>query len=649
MEILCSLKNLNLSFGPKELFKSADMTLHFGERVGLLGLNGHGKSSLFKILGESLDPDKSEPPFLFSKAKKTISDDGHFSVFLVPQEPPFKKEKIKIHDYVLNFYPTLKKLVFELEDINRKLDENSSDHMDSLLSRQKELWDELDHKNYWDLQQNYESYLRFFELYDHNKTMSELSGGEQKKVLLSLGLSTPCQLVLWDEPTNHLDLESIELLEQELTQSQKTMILTSHDRYFLSKVTQRILHIQHKKLNSFEGNYTDYLEHLSEQEEERKKLVQKLKNGLKRETEWMRQGVKARGTRSKKRVENFHELMSKVKNLQSMGRRELNIELAHTGRQSKALLELKNVSQSFSDTVLFENVNLEVHKKDKIGLLGSNGTGKTTLIQILCEKIHPTQGKIKTADDLVIKHYSQHRSELNEEETPFEFLGRGQDQVILPDGRPQHVMSYFEKFLFNRDDVHRPIRYFSGGERNRLQLAYHMLGPADLWIFDEPTNDLDLETLEVLEKTLSDFKQALILISHDRAFLNNVTNKIWLIHNQEIETFQSGYSHAESFLEAVKMESLLRKTQQEGPVHEQVESEPVTPKKKEHSKGSSAEIEAKITEYEEMIEKLQDQLTQMTNQGLKNSDEMKRYGEMNSLVEKLEEKLLELYEQQTQA
>lgn len=644
MEILCSLKNLNLSFGPKILFKDAEMTLHSSERVGLLGLNGHGKSSLFKILNGSLTPDQSEPPFLFNKSKKALDSEGDFSVFLVPQAPPFLEEELKIKDYFLNFYPKTKVIVDKLEEVNQQLDQGPTGDPEKLLTQQKELWEELEHKNYWDLQQNYESYLRFFDLFDHEKKMHELSGGEQKKVLLSLGLSSPNQLILWDEPTNHLDLESIEILEQEIVQSNKTMLLTSHDRYFLTKVTQRILHIQQKKLSSFEGSYADYLEHLSEKEEERKKLVQKLKNGLKRETEWMRQGIKARGTRSKKRVDNYHELMGKVKDLQSQARKGLKIQLAHTGRQTKALIELKKVSHSFAESTLFENVDLQIHKKDKIGLLGSNGSGKTTLIQILSEKLKPASGQVKMADDLIIKHYSQHRTELNEEETPFEFLGQGQDQVILPDGRPQHVMAYFEKFLFNRDDIHRPIRYFSGGERNRLQLAYHMLGPADLWIFDEPTNDLDLETLEVLEQTLTNFNQALILISHDRAFLNNVTNKIWLIHDQKLETFQSGYSQAEDFLEALKMETLLKKNHQEQTASEQKTSSAPPPAQKTHIE-IDPDLDKKINEHETMIEKLQEQQEQMRQAGLKTAEEMKRYGEINSLVEKLEEKLLNLYEQ----
>jgi ATP-binding cassette subfamily F protein uup len=358
----------------------------------------------------------------------------------------------------------------------------------------------------------------------------------------------------------------------------------------------------------------------------------------------MRQGIRARGTRSKKRVDNFHELMGKVKDLQSMERKSLKIELSHTGRQTKALVELKKVCQKFSQRTLFKDVDLKIHKKDKIGLLGSNGTGKTTLIEILCQKINPTSGEVKLADDLVIKHYSQHRTELDEEQTPFEFLGQGQDQVILPDGRAQHVMSYFEKFLFNRDDIHRPIRYFSGGERNRLQLAYHMLGPADLWIFDEPTNDLDLETLEVLEKTLTDFKQALILISHDRAFLNNVTNKILLIHEQQVETFQSGYSQAENFLEALKMETLLKKGQEETPdvIEEAVEQD------QQEALKHDPNLDHKIDEHESMVEKIQGQLKQMSQDGLKTSDAVKRYGELNTLVEKLEQKLLALYEQQEQ-
>lgn len=637
MTLLCSLQNISVSFGPKILFDAAQFQLREGERVGLLGLNGHGKSSLFKILSSELKPDQTQPPFQFDKSKQALNRHQQFSLFRVPQDPPFLDLKPTLRNYLFEFYPDLKKTHQELEDLNMQMNE-TGDYSDKMLNKQKDLMDRMDHFQYWDLIQSYESYLKYFGLDKLDAVINDLSGGEQKKALLSLGLSASELIILWDEPTNHLDLETIELLEQEMNQLNKTQVIISHDRYFLGRVTKRILHITQRKIKSFDGSYTDYLEHLAQSEQDRLQLVQKLKNTLKRETEWMRQGVKARGTKSKKRIEGFHDLHNKVKHLQSLAKKSLTLELSSTQRQTRALVTLKEVSQSFENKLLFDEISLALYKGDKVGLLGANGTGKTTLINILSGKLIPTKGGVKLADDLIIKHYTQKRDELPMDMTPYQFLGDGSDHVTLANGHRQHIVSYFEKFLFDRNDIHRPMSYFSGGEKNRLQLAFHMLSPADLWIFDEPTNDLDLETLEVLENALADFEQALILISHDRAFLHNVTNKIWLIHNKKLESFQGGYSQAEDYLESVKLETLLFK---DADLEEVVEVK--TEEKKE--KVNQEDLAAQIVEVEAMIAKIQDQLSGFDIQNMSLAD-TKRYGELQSLVNKLEEKLLNLYEKQ---
>ncbi|RLA60839.1 MAG: hypothetical protein DRQ88_12700 [Epsilonproteobacteria bacterium] len=546
MTILCSLKNLNLAFGNKSIFKDASLSIHSLDRIGLLGLNGHGKSSLFKILAGTLIPDTSTPPFIFDKSR------SGYSVFLVPQELMLDSvDSISIKDFFYRFYPILEKIHLELIDINDKLADNHD-----LVHRQKELLEALESNNGWEIYRQYESYLNFFGLKDFDRPVRELSGGEQKKILLALGLSTPSNLVLWDEPTNHLDLETIKKFEAEMALVKKTYLLVSHDRYLLSKLTDKIVHIQNGKIRPFDGSYQAYLTFLAEEEKANLVLLQKLKNSLSRETDWMRQGIKARGVRSKSRVENYHELREKVTNLRANAKKELDITISNSQRKSKKLIELKNVDMSY-DSPLFKNLSLTIGKGDKIGLLGPNGVGKSTLVNIISGKVKPTSGEVKSLDNLLIQYFSQKREELDPELTPFKLLGGGDDFIHLPDGRSVHVNSWFESFLFNKENIHRPLKTFSGGERNRLQMALNLTKAGDLWIFDEPTNDLDLETLQILETKLKEFKGSLIVISHDRAFLSNTTNKTWLLENQTLESFNGGYGQVEAYLEACELEKQI--------------------------------------------------------------------------------------------
>ena len=535
MSLLCSLKNINLTFGTKTLFKNASLSISVGDRIGLLGLNGKGKSTLFKILTGDVVPDHSTPPFEFNKARGDGDDSKRFSLFYVPQELPIEgHEKTTLHDYFFVFYPELKSLY-----------ETS--------------YEEFEHKGGWTLIQNYESYLKYFGHSDLTKVVGDLSGGEQKKILLSLGLSSEANLILWDEPTNHLDIETIKLFEDELNSTSKAFMLITHDRFLLSKLTRRILHIRLGKIENFDGSYADYLAFLERDEHAKMRLLDKLKNNLEREQAWMRQGVKARGTRSKKRVENFLDLKSKVSTIKSEAKKTLDLSLQKSGRQTKVLVSFEDLSFKYAGTskVLFEKISGEIQKGNKIGLLGRNGVGKTTLLKLIKGDLQPTFGKLKIAQDLKFQYFSQKRDELEIDISPFQLLGDGNDFVALPDGSKKHVISYFENFLFDRDDINRPLKTFSGGEKSRLQLAFNLTKVGDILIFDEPTNDLDLETIQILEEKLAEFQGAVIIISHDRAFLSTVTNKVWLIDDQKLQNFEGGYDQVAPYLDALDMEAAL--------------------------------------------------------------------------------------------
>ena len=542
MSLLCSLKNIGLHFGPKVIFKEAQLSVSVGDRIGLLGLNGKGKSTLFKILTGDVIPDHTTPPFEFNKARGDGDENKRFSLFYVPQELPIQGlAHISLKDYFFVFYPELK-IVYE-----------------------KSLHD-FEELHGWEMIQNYESYLKYFGHEDLTKKVSDLSGGEQKKILLSLGLSSTANLILWDEPTNHLDIETIKLFEDELNSTSKAFMLITHDRFLLSKLTKRIFHIQHGRIENFTGSYTDYLAFLERSEQSKLRLLDKLKNNLEREQAWMRQGIKARGTRSKKRVENFLGLKEKVSTIRSEAKKNLDITLSQSNRQTKILVSFQNLSFAYPDQrALFQSISGEIHKGNKIGLLGNNGVGKTTLLKLIKNELLPLSGNMKTADNLQIKYFSQKRDELEIDMTPYQLLGDGSDFVDLPDGSKKHVSSYFESFLFHRDDIHRPLKTFSGGEKSRLQLAVNLTKAGDILIFDEPTNDLDLETIQILEEKLSEFPGAVILISHDRAFLSTVTNKVWLIDNLQLQNFEGGYDQVAPYLEALQLEKELSDSERSDP------------------------------------------------------------------------------------
>ena len=542
MSLLCTLKNIRLSFGPKIIFDNAQISVSASDRIGLLGLNGKGKSTLFKILTGDIVPDHSSPPFEFNKARGDGDENKRFSLFYVPQELPLEGlGNITLKDYFFVFYPELK-IIFE-----------KSVH-------------QFEEQHGWEMVQNYESYLKYFGLEDLNLRVKDLSGGEQKKILLSLGLSSSANLILWDEPTNHLDIESIKLFEDELNSTTKAFMLITHDRFLLSKLTRKIFHIQHGRIESFSGSYTDYLSFLEKSEQSKLRLLDKLKNNLEREQAWMRQGIKARGTRSKKRVETFLGLKERVSTIKSEAKKNLELNLQKSNRQTKVLVSFSDLTFSYpSQSTLFENISGEIHKGNKIGLLGNNGVGKTTLLKLIKHELLPVSGTMKTADNLQVQYFSQKRDEMESDTTPYLLLGDGSDFVVLPDGSKKHVSSYFESFLFHRDDIHRPLKTFSGGEKSRLQLALNLTKVGDILIFDEPTNDLDLETIQILEEKLAEFQGAVILISHDRAFLSTVTNKVWLIENKKLQNFEGGYEQVAPYLEVLELEREIADEARENP------------------------------------------------------------------------------------
>jgi ATP-binding cassette subfamily F protein uup len=553
MTILCSLQNLSLSYPHKLIFKDVTFTLNQGDKIGILGLNGHGKSSLMKVITGEVTPDTTTPSFVMDKSKQ-------FSFFHVPQELS-KLEHWDIENYFYEFYPDLKKIKIRLDEVNLKL-ATEMESFDKLINEQSKLLDELHKLGEEKLHSQYVSYLKYFGMKDLSRKMTSLSGGEQRKVALSLGLSAPQELILWDEPTNHLDLETIEALEEELQGSNKTFMIISHDRSLLNNVVDRIFHIERGKLKTFSGTYEAYLQFLVEDQARREKELDKLSNIQRRETAWIRRGVQARRTKSKKRIEDYGSLNKKIEDLKSQSHRSVDLNLVSSGRKTKQLISAENIALSFGERTLFKELSFTINKGDKISLLGRNGVGKSSLLRCLLGEMAPTQGSIHRAQNLDVGYFSQKRESLKDNETPWSIIGEGIDYVISNTGDKRHVASYLENFLFTSDEIKRPIHTFSGGEKNRLQLAQFMKHSRDIWIFDEPTNDLDLETIGILEEELRNYEGALIVVGHDRSFIQNVTDKCWVLSDQGLDIFEAGFSQAEQYLEALALEDQLKSLSQ---------------------------------------------------------------------------------------
>ena len=632
MFTLLTLQNLSLHYPHKVIFNDVTFTLNQGDKIGVLGLNGHGKSSLFKVIAGQVTPDTTVPPFIYDKNKD-------FSFFYVPQELS-NLQDWTVENYFFEFHPEMGALKRRLDVVNEQLGTGDGD-FDKLINEQERIYSELTKLGEDKVHSQFISYLKFFGVDNHDRTMSSLSGGEQRKVALSLGLSAPQELILWDEPTNHLDLETIQGFEDELQSSRKTFMIISHDRSLLNNVVDRIIHIQLGKLRSFSGTYEAYLQFLIDEQKRREKELDKLTNSQRRETAWIRRGVQARRTKSKKRIEDYGSLNKTIQDLKAQAHKSVSLNLQSSGRKTKVLNSAENLTLKFGERTLFSDLNFSIAKGDKIALLGRNGVGKSSLLKILLGELEPTSGKVNRAVGLDVGYFSQKREALNDNETPWKMIGEGIDYVISNTGEKRHVASYLENFLFSSDEIKRPIHTFSGGEKNRLQLAQFMKHARDIWIFDEPTNDLDLETIGILEEELRNYEGALIIVGHDRSFINNVTDKCWVLHDGKLEHFEAGFPQAELFLEAIHLEDEMKKKM---PAALQKVDAIITTKLSNKEKNRFDELPSLIEKAEKRIEAFKVDLNAL-NYASSDAEKRDRLEKIQRDLAIQEKKLEELFEE----
>lgn len=478
--ILISAQELSKSYTSRPLFEGLTFSIESGERIGLIGPNGAGKSTLLKILAGKSEPDAG---------KLSISRD--LKIGFMEQVPQFKEDS--------TILSAIMEKVFDPDDWE-------------VLIKANELISKLD-----------------LAQFGEDKKISELSGGWKKRVALGREIILEPNLLLLDEPTNHLDIESIIWLEEFLAKSNFATVTVTHDRVFLQKVSNRIIEIdkRHPKgLLSVKGDYVTYLELREELLAAQEQHEVKLKNTLRRETEWLRRGAKARQTKQHARIEAAHDLKDQVSELSERNQnKKVRFDFLSLEKNPKKLIEAKGILKSYEKELIIPKLDLLIGPKSRIALMGKNGTGKSTLIKILTKNIVPDEGEVFHSEKLKIVYFEQNRESLNPNHTILQIISPYGDYVDFG-GLKVHVKSYLTRFLFRYDQMETEVRKLSGGEQSRLLLAKIMLNESNVLILDEPTNDLDLATLDVLAQVIEDYQGAVILVSHDRYFLDQVTNQI---------------------------------------------------------------------------------------------------------------------------
>lgn len=520
-----SLSNAQLAFGHVPLLDHAEFSLETTERVGLIGRNGTGKSSLLKII-----------------AGRSKLDDGLFvmqqgiKIAYVEQEPHFAPE-MSVFDAVASGMGDMQALLAEYDALTGQF---GGDNDDALMERMHEIQLKLDAADAWNLTNKVEATLDRLNLVT-DALMGTLSGGMQKRVALACALVSVPDVLLLDEPTNHLDFTSIMWLEGLLRDFKGSVLFITHDRSFLDNVATRIIELDRGRLLSFPGNFSAYQVRKAEQLEIEEVENAKFDKFLAQEEVWIRKGVQARRTRDEGRVRRL-EALRLVRSARREQQGQVKLDVSSGDRSGKIVAELENINKSYGDKVIVRDFSATLLRGDKIGLIGLNGAGKTTLLKMILGEEEPDSGTVKQGTKLQIAYFDQMRAQLNEDASLADTIAPGSDWVEI-NGQRKHVMTYLNDFLFAPERARSPVKSLSGGERNRLLLARLFAKPANVLVLDEPTNDLDIDTLELLEELLEDYKGTVFLVSHDRTFLDNVVTEVIVAEGNGLwREYIGGYS-----------------------------------------------------------------------------------------------------------
>ncbi len=525
---LITLQSVKKDFGIKEILKDASFSLDATDKVGLIGTNGSGKSTLLKMIA-GLEPIDGGQMLTTSGSK----------VIYLPQQPDLDENRTILEQIFADSEEQMS-LVREYEELSAKLAHTPEDKQ--LMGKLSTVMQRMEVTGAWDLETNAKIMLTKLGITDFNAAIATLSGGYRKRIALATALLSEPDLLLMDEPTNHLDALSVEWLQSYLNRYRGALLLITHDRYFLDRVTNRIVEIDRGDIYSYAGNYSYYLEKKALAEESAVSSQRKHQGVLRRELEWLKRGPKARSTKQKARIDRVRD-MQQTEFKQAHGK----VDIATASRRiGKKVIELENISKSYNEHTLIKNFTYEFSPEDRIGIIGSNGAGKSTLMDMITGRIQPDSGSVEIGTTVHFGYFDQHSEELltagNDNQRVIDYIKEEGEFVTIADGTKITASQMLERFLFPANQQYAPINKLSGGEKRRLFLLRVLMGAPNVLILDEPTNDLDVQTLAVLEDYLEDFSACVIVVSHDRYFLDRTVDTIFAFEDGYIRQYPGNYS-----------------------------------------------------------------------------------------------------------
>ncbi|KAA1042423.1 ABC-F family ATP-binding cassette domain-containing protein [Macrococcus equipercicus] len=511
------IEKLMKQYGDKTIFHDVGLSIAEGEKVALVGINGTGKSALLKCIAE-IEPHDGE-----------VTHPNHYKISYAAQDPVLSDEDNALANVMDQDSPVVR-LLNEYEAVIQLMAHDTSE---AVMHRFNKLQQQLDAVDGFSYQAEARTILTKLGIMDHTSPLKTMSGGQQKRVALARTLLEKPDLLLLDEPTNHLDFESIAWLIQFIKSYKKSVLVVTHDRYFLNETADHIIELRNGRTYQYPGNYDAYIAGKAEEEATLERVQHKEKQLYKQELAWMRKGAKARSTKQQARIERFKSIEDKVAG--HISKDEMAVDLSHQ-RLGKQVFELENIGMAFNGRTLFDSFSTIVQTTDRIGIVGENGTGKSTLLNILAMELENFTGHLKVGQTVKVGYYKQSNARMNEQMRVIDFLREKAEEATQSDGTKISVTQLLERFLFPSSTHGTLIHRLSGGEKKRLYLLSILIEGPNVLLLDEPTNDLDTETLTILEHYLSEFSGAVITVSHDRYFLDKVVNKYWYLHDSEVET-----------------------------------------------------------------------------------------------------------------
>lgn len=621
MANLLQVENLTKSFGVNSLFDDINFTINEGDKVGLIAKNGTGKSTLLSIIAGDDTPDDGK---LIYKNDVTIG--------YLKQLPQFEPH-LSVIDTCLIGDDDQSKAIRQYENA---LIEGNNEEMTKAIQA-------MDLASAWDYEERFKQILSQLKIDDFKQRISELSGGQIKRVALAKILISNPQFLILDEPTNHLDIDMIEWLEAYLTRSRMTILMVTHDRYFLDKICSKILELDQKNIYGYDGNYNYYLEKRTERIDAQNAAVEKARNLLRTEIEWMRRQPQARAHKAQYRIDAFYDLKERAQSRNDKGDVELNVKAGYIG---KKIFVAHHVSKSFDGKVILDDFNYIFSRYEKLGIVGDNGVGKSTFIKLLLDRIQPDSGYFEIGETVKFGYYSQEGIHFDEGKKVIDAIRDVAEHIYFDEKHHYSASQFLQLFLFSPTDQQKLIEKLSGGEKRRLYLAMVLMIKPNFLILDEPTNDLDIQTLEILEDYLSKFSGCLIVISHDRFFMDRCVDHTFVFMGDGvIKDFPGNYSEYRAWKEAHEKE--------EATVHKQkVESKPAKPRNNNRDNSQKLTFKEK-REFEELTESIdrltkeKEELFNLFNSGEQIDDvatKASRFEEVKDLLDEMELRCLELSE-----